>query len=124
MRQALLSCSWIGASRGQIDEMKETQSAILRINAGLSSYEKECALLGDDFRKVFRQRAREVKMMKALGLDFATDSTKPGANDRQGTMTGNDADDGASDKEEGDEKATRLEMMRATTSFLNEGRPA
>lgn len=89
MREALLKATWIGASRGQIDEMKETQSAILRINSGLSTYEAECARLGEDFRRIFEQQAREKKMMKELGIDFSTAATKPGANDRQQTMKEN-----------------------------------
>jgi capsid protein len=28
--EAMSRCDWIGASRGQIDELKETQAAILR----------------------------------------------------------------------------------------------
>jgi lambda family phage portal protein len=67
-REAYLSCAWVGASRGQIDEMKETQAAILRIQNGLSTYEKEAARLGDDFRELFTQRAREKKMMDELGI--------------------------------------------------------
>lgn len=86
MREALTNCTWIGASRGQIDELKETQSAVMRINSGLSTYEIECARLGEDFRKIFKQRSREQKMAKTLGLSFAMDATKPGANDRQQTM--------------------------------------
>lgn len=87
MREALCNCEWIGASRGQIDEMKETQAAILRIKAGLSTRQAESARLGEDFRRTFKQLAREQKMMKALGLTFDEDATKPGANDRQQTMT-------------------------------------
>lgn len=70
MREALISCSWIGASRGQIDEKKETESAIMRINAGLSTYEAECARLGEDFRRIFKQRAREEEMKRKLNLTF------------------------------------------------------
>ena len=67
-REAYLSCQWVGASRGQIDEMKETQAAILRIQNGLSTYEKEASRLGDDFREIFIQRAREKRMMEELGI--------------------------------------------------------
>lgn len=80
VREALTSCEWIGASRGQIDEMKETQSALLRIKGGLSTYEIESARLGIDFRRLFRQAAREKRMMKDLDLQFDTTPTKPGAN--------------------------------------------
>lgn len=70
-REAYLACSWVGASRGQIDEKKETDAAVARILGGISTYEKECARLGDDFREVFAQRAREMKMMQKLGLSPA-----------------------------------------------------
>lgn len=69
-REALCQCDWIGASRGQIDELKETNAAIARIDAGLSTYETECARLGNDFRRIFRQRARENRMMEELDLKF------------------------------------------------------
>lgn len=88
MREALVSCQWIGASRGQIDEVKETQAAIMRISAGLSTHQMECARLGDDFRRVFKQLSREKAMKEELGLEFGTDATQPGTNDRQQTMTG------------------------------------
>jgi len=68
MREALLNHSWIGAGRGQIDEKKETESAILRIQNNLSTLESECARLGQDYRHILRQRAREQKMLKELDL--------------------------------------------------------
>lgn len=88
-RAALLSCDWIGASRGQIDELKETQAAIARINSGLSTYEKECARLGEDFRRIFRQKAREKKLMDSLGLDFSNKPADSGAVDQQQAATSN-----------------------------------
>lgn len=85
-REALAQCDWIGASRGQIDELKETQSAVMRIKSGLSTYEIEAARLGIDWRKIFRQAKREQAMIKELGLTFTHDAKKPGANDAQNTM--------------------------------------
>lgn len=76
MREAYSKCSWIGASSGQIDELKETQAAILRIKSGLSTYEAEIAKLGGDFREVFNQRAREEGIIKAKGLAFSLDAQK------------------------------------------------
>ena len=86
-REALTACEWIGASRGQIDELKETQAAVMRISSGLSTYEKECARLGEDFRRIFRQRARENRLMTELDLTFSTEAVKPGKNDAKNTMT-------------------------------------
>jgi len=92
-KEALLRCTWIGASRGQIDEMKETQAAILRIKTGLSTYEIEAARLGEDFRRLFSQRSREEKLMTKLGLSFDLGATKPGMNEAKNAMTsGKDAD--------------------------------
>lgn len=85
-KDAIVQCDWIGASRGQIDEMKETQAAVLRITSGLSTREKEAANLGQDWRKLLRQRAREKKMETELGLDFSGQATKPGANMAQQTL--------------------------------------
>jgi len=76
MMEAITQCSWIGSGRGQIDELKETQAAILRIKSGLSTYEEECARLGNDFRRIFAQRAREEKIIKRYGLAFSLEAEK------------------------------------------------
>lgn len=75
-RDAYCSAEWIGAARGQIDESKETEAAILRIERGLSTFEDECARLGKDWRKVFAQRARERAKLTELGLPDL-DQAKP-----------------------------------------------
>lgn len=88
INEALTACAWLGAARGQIDEMKETQAAILRINSGLSTREKEVGLQGEDYREVLEQLGREKKLIDELGLDFSgASATKPGANQRQQTVT-------------------------------------
>ena len=79
MAEAYTACEWIGASRGQIDELKETQAAVARINAGLSTREIEIARFGRDYRKVLRQLAREQKMADDLGLDFSGNDAMMGA---------------------------------------------
>lgn len=85
-REALLNCSWIGSSRGQIDELKETQAAVMRIKAGLSTYEIETARLGIDFRRLFAQASREKRLMAKLDLQFSVDGKEAGANDAKETM--------------------------------------
>jgi lambda family phage portal protein len=75
-KEAYSACTWIGASRGQIDELKETQAAVLRIKYNLGSYESELGRLGIDWRKHFAQRERENKMMelRGLSLDMGSDN--------------------------------------------------
>jgi len=79
VKDALSTCSWIGASRGQIDELKETQAALLRIKSGLSTYELEAAKLGLDWRDLFAQRAREERLVKKYGLAFSLDAQRSGS---------------------------------------------
>lgn len=67
---AITRVDWIGASRGQIDELKETQAAVLRINNGLSTAEDELARLGKDWRKVYRQLKREQVLRETYSLVF------------------------------------------------------
>lgn len=67
-KEALSLCKWIGTGRGQIDELAETQAAILRINSGLTTREIECAKLGNDFRDVLAQLDREAKLIEKHGL--------------------------------------------------------
>lgn len=66
--EAYSACEWIGSSRGQIDELKETQAAVLRIRYNLSTYEEELGRLGSDWRKKFQQIAREKKIMGELEI--------------------------------------------------------
>jgi capsid protein len=44
----------------------------MRIEGGLSTYEKELALLGEDYQEVFAQQVRESKERKEAGLPPAS----------------------------------------------------
>lgn len=84
-KEAFSTCSWVSSGSGQIDELKETQAAILRVSAGLSTWESEIARLGGDWRVVFLQQARERAMMEKNKLEFVTSIQRPsgGASDPQ-----------------------------------------
>jgi lambda family phage portal protein len=77
MKEALTACTWIGSGMGQIDELKETQAAILRVQAGFSTHEQECAKFGYDYRDIYLQLAREATKEKELGLDFQLSAKRP-----------------------------------------------
>ncbi len=83
-KDAYTRCQFVGSGRGQIDELKETQAAMLRIKAGLSTYEIECSRLGVDFREIFEQRAREEKLIAQYGLPISLDA-------KQSKVAGSDA---------------------------------
>ncbi|MEP2977970.1 MAG: phage portal protein [Lentilitoribacter sp.] len=55
------AADWIGAGKGYVDPMKEVQAAGLRIALGLSTWEKECAEQGEDYREMIAQVVREIK---------------------------------------------------------------
>ncbi len=59
---------WIGSGRIAIDGLKEVKEAILRIEAGLSTYEKEMAVMGEDYQEVFEQQVREMEERRDKGL--------------------------------------------------------
>jgi len=95
-KEAFTACKWIGSGAGQIDELKETQASMLRIASGLSTYEMETARLGNDWREVFAQRARENKVIEDLDLTFDTNTVKPnGAIEDPNAAAGNQTGQGA-----------------------------
>ena len=98
-KEAISRCSWIGTGKGQIDELKETQAAIARINAGLSTWDAEGARLGIDWREMAEQQTRERKLFTSLGLDFTLSATKPSTpvTGQQTLAGGNTEDDNAAD---------------------------
>ena len=51
-----------------IDGLKEVQESVMRIEAGLSTYEKELALMGEDYQDIFRQQVRESAEREKAGL--------------------------------------------------------
>lgn len=99
---ALSQCAWIGASRGQVDEAKETKAAAERIAAGLSTLEKECAALGEDWRDVIDQRAREIRLLAEKGVTVAVPAAQVGHNVDDPSKE--DPDEKSTDKTTGDDK--------------------
>lgn len=95
---AYCACEWIGASRGQIDELKETQAAALRMRNNLSTLEDEMAKLGKDWRQVLRQRKRENDMMKEFGLVMEADNMLNAASGDVREASGGDAEEPQGDK--------------------------
>lgn len=71
-RGAWSHSEWIGAGRMAIDGLKEVQESVMLIEAGLSTYEKECGKLGEDYQEIFRQQVREAKERRDAGLTQPT----------------------------------------------------
>lgn len=84
-REFYARSKWIGPGRGWIDPVKEAQAAQIRMDAGISTLEEECAEQGLDWEEVLDQRARERERMRELGLLDAAErsSQRPIANEPQ-----------------------------------------
>lgn len=101
VKDALSSCQWIGASRGQIDEKKETEAAGMRLSLNMTTLEDETARLGGDWREVLEQRAREQRFAKKLGLTEPQENGKIQSDDKQ---SDDDDDDKSDNKAQQDDK--------------------
>lgn len=69
-REAYCQAEWFNSGRGQIEELKETQAASLRLKSNITSYEDEMSHLGRDWRRVIKQKARENAYAKLHGIDL------------------------------------------------------
>lgn len=91
--EAYSACEWIGAAQGQIDPLKETQAAILKIKAGLSTKEREIARInGGDWRREARQIKRERELDESYGNPSIYDQTD--TKDMQNSLTASPRDGG------------------------------
>jgi lambda family phage portal protein len=102
---AYTNCDWIGAGRGQVDELKETQASVLKLKYNLSTYEDEMARLGKDWRKTLAQREREQAEMKLRGLVIEEDNGINAASGTPSTATDPKTDDGDKRANDGKKKA-------------------
>ena len=70
-RQAWCGAEWYGPVMGVLDPVKEAQGAILRVQHGFSTREKESAeMTGTDVDANLEQLAMEQETMKRLGITF------------------------------------------------------
>lgn len=85
---AYLRCRWIGPGRGWVDPVKEAQASVMRVDAGVSTLEAECAEQGLDWQEVAEQQAAERAFRAGLGLPdpriLRTESDAGGGRGRAG----------------------------------------
>jgi lambda family phage portal protein len=56
----------------EIQVGEEVKAAVDRIRAGFSTLQEECAGRGKNYRRILKQRAREIALAKAYNLDLST----------------------------------------------------
>jgi lambda family phage portal protein len=72
-RAAYSRADWRGPGRGWVDPVKEPAGAQLRMEAGLSTLDAECAEAGGlDYEEVLDQRAIEIEAFRSRGLPLPT----------------------------------------------------
>lgn len=72
-RRAYARCRWLGPGRGWVDPVAEKQGAVLGMDAGLSTLERETAEhAGEDWEDVLDQRAIEDAGFRRRGLERPT----------------------------------------------------
>lgn len=70
IQEAWCGSSWSGPSQGQLDPLKETKAAVMRMQNNLSTNEDEyVAINGDDWEGAMLRRSREKKFLDALDLN-------------------------------------------------------
>ncbi|BDY95461.1 hypothetical protein MUTS15_41180 [Escherichia coli] len=67
-RNSWTNALWIGAGRMAIDGLKEVQESAMRITTGLSTYQNELALQGQDYEEVMEQQEYEIQRRREMGL--------------------------------------------------------
>ena len=69
IRYAYSWADWTGPSQGQLDPVKEVKAAVLRVENGFSTRQKETAeLTGGDWELNHRQRVKEENLRRAAGF--------------------------------------------------------
>ena len=97
-RYAYTRARWIWPGRGWVDPVKEADAAVIRMDAGLTTLEDECAEQGRDWEEGMDQRAAEIKrameIEKEYGLPEGSLSKLPARNVMAGSPYPSDAPTG------------------------------
>ena len=78
VRHAWSGCTWMGASMGHVDPLKEVNAAAARIQNNITTQEQEASEYnGNDWAANIRQRKREVEAMRDMGITQEAEQAKP-----------------------------------------------
>jgi capsid protein len=117
-RYAYTRCRFIFGGKGWVDPVKEAQAAVLRVAAGVSTLEQECAEQGLDYEEVLDQRMIERQMMIDRGLnpDGATAATA-------GAAVAKSLADGEGTEEEGGTNTAKADAnaLESSLNMIKEG---
>ena len=86
IRYAYTWADWTGPSQGQLDPKKEVEAAMLRVENGFSTRQRETAeLTGGDWELNHRQRVKEEKLRREAGFSgsMSNDTRSNSDSDRE-----------------------------------------
>ena len=86
IRQAWCGCSWMGASMGHVDPLKEVNAAAMRIAQNITTQEQEASEYnGNDWAANVRQRRRELQALQEFAdlVNKASDNKPPAPDDEE-----------------------------------------
>ncbi len=88
IRYAYSWADWTGPSQGQLDPVKEVEAAVLRVENGFSTRQRETAeLTGGDWELNHRQRVKEEALRKEAGFTAtSTAKTQEDSGDDKASM--------------------------------------
>lgn len=78
---------WLWQELGHVDRQKEASGAAQDLQNNTTTLADECARVGLDWEEVLQQRAREVEMLRSLGLTGET------GNDQENEPAGNESEE-------------------------------
>lgn len=94
IRYAYSWADWTGPSQGQLDPKKEVEAAMLRVENGFSTRQRETAeLTGGDWELNHRQRVKEEKLRREAGFtgSVSDDARSNSDSDREGETSDDSA---------------------------------
>ena len=98
IRYAYSWADWTGPSQGQLDPKKEVEAAMLRVENGFSTRQRETAeLTGGDWELNHRQRVKEEKLRREAGFT-STVTGNSQSNEPSEEQTREESDDDKADK--------------------------
>jgi len=68
-----IETAWFWDGMPAIDPLKEANAVEIRLRTGVTTLAQEYAAQGLDWEEALRQRAREVELMRELGLSLTTE---------------------------------------------------
>ena len=99
----LIKFDFRAAGRPWIEEVKEIDAAIKRIDSGLSSRTREAIIHGDNFKEILKELEEEKTMIKASGVNIVSGMPgQPTLGERDASIEKTEADTEKTETEGGD----------------------